>query len=214
MISSRGGELTGRLLSFSRHHRNEKFIWDIGCDHGLLGLSFRDHELVEEIHLVDPSASVIEKLKLGTASHIPSAKLFIEQKKGQNIELHSSSNLIFIAGMGGKEMGEILESHGSQLDHTSRIVISPHKNILELRKKLSGLRFGIETEEIVKETGRFYQLLVLSKKADLPLVSPYGEDMWDHPLAAAYRDRELAHFSAHRDANSREYCRFLEQLSL
>src|SRR5690348_9300192 len=107
MISSRVGELSERLLSLSRHYRNEKYIWDIGCDHGLLGLSFRDHELVEEIHLVDSSVPVIEKLKQTIDSYISKANLFIELKEGQKIKPHSSSNLIFIAGMGGKEIGEI-----------------------------------------------------------------------------------------------------------
>jgi tRNA A22 N-methylase len=116
--------------------------------------------------------------------------------------------------MGGKEIGEILEVHHSQLDWSSRIIISPHKNILELRKKLAQLNYGVETEEIIKDQGRFYQVLVLSQNSELPLISPYGNRLWDHPLGREYRERELAHFSSHRDASSKEYCRFLEQLSL
>ena len=57
-------------------------------------------------------------------------------KKGQDVILGPNSKTVFIAGMGGKEIGEIIQNLIPQLTPADRLVISPHRNILELRQYL------------------------------------------------------------------------------
>lgn len=215
MNSSREGEkLSRRLLTLASYHDNQNIIWDIGCDHGLLGLSFRSHSAVEEIHLVDPSKPVIDELhKKLKDSYISKPALFIHHEAGQSLTLpRKKKNLILIAGMGGKEIGEIVSSLYSQVNSESLFVISPHRKILELRILLSELPVSLLKEEVIFEDGQFYQVLAL-KVGPGKKVGPYGEELWNSETGKAYRDHQIRFFTPHRDVASSEYVAFLKSLT-
>ncbi len=201
--------LSARLNALRSYHQKQKNIWDIGCDHGLLGLSFRSEEEVESIHLVDPSAPVISELqKRLKDSYITKGKLFIHHEHGQKLIIETDSNCIFIAGMGGKEIGEIIIHLLPSLDSTSRIVISPHRKILELRALLGKLPLALVQEELVFEDGQFYQILCLMK-GEGPRVHPYGRDIWKKEVGKHYRDHQMKHFGVHEDLASKGYMEYL-----
>lgn len=212
--SSRGGGLSQRLAFLHSWHRGESIVWDIGCDHGLLGLSFAEYPSVKEIHLVDPSSAVINVLKKTIDSYITNGQIYIHHKKGQDVKLTSlSPQLIFIAGMGGKEIGEILTQQCSDIRDNTRVVISPHRNVLELRQRLKELGLRLETESLISENGLYYPVMVLSKNPSLPEVSPYGDEIWKSPLAKEWRDHQLRHFELHQDQLSKDYCSYLKSLN-
>lgn len=208
--SSRVGEaLSVRFKALQKHWLNHKHVWDIGCDHGLLGLSFVNYDGVQNIHLVDPSGPVIETLnnKLKD-SYITKGKVFITHAKGQDLKIESLSNCIFIAGMGGKEIGEIITKLLPQLDSSSRIVISPHRKILELRKLLGQLPIGLVSEEVIFENEQYYQILCLSPELGRK-VPPFGEEMWGSEVGRRYLEHQLKHFRPHTDEASKAYVNFL-----
>lgn len=208
--SSRAGEaLSIRFKALQKYYLNHKHIWDIGCDHGLLGLSFVDYQEVQSIHLVDPSGPVIETLKKKVKdSYITIGKIFITHSKGQDLIIDSLSNCIFIAGMGGKEIGEIITKLLPQLDSSSRIVISPHRKILELRELLGQLPISLVSEEVIFENEQYYQILCLSPETGHK-VPPFGEEMWRSEVGKRYRDHQLKHFGPHTNEASKAYVNFL-----
>ena len=215
MTSSRGGEtLSLRLRTLHSYHRNESSIWDIGCDHGLLGLSFSEKEGVSEIHLVDPSELVIKQLKHNIDSYITKSNLLISihHEKGEALSVTTSSNLFLIAGMGGKTIKDILE-HLKTQPHVSRVVISPHKNILDLRRYLEESAYRLEDEVVVFEEGRFYQVLALTLDQSQPRVSRYGLKLWQGSVGEAYRQQQIDTFMSHRDSFSLDYLAHLRGLT-
>lgn len=213
MSSSRVGEfsLSQRLHKMSAFYSGETHVWDIGCDHGLLGLSFLTHEKVGMINLVDSSEDVINNLKTIIDSDIPTGKVFIKYSKGQNLKIDNKGNCIFIAGMGGKEIGEIIRHLLPQLDSRSRFVISPHRKILELRALLRTLNIHLKSESLVFENHQYYQILVLAPGEGRP-ISRFGEDFWDSPLGRGYLEHQKRHFSLHRDELSEAYVTHLLSL--
>lgn len=210
MSSSRVGTfLSARLNALRSYHQKQRNIWDIGCDHGLLGLSFDNEEEVESIHLVDPSAAVITELQNKLKdSYITKGAVYIHHKQGQSLSIETTSNCIFIAGMGGKEIGEIIIHLLPTLDDTSRIVISPHRKILELRALLGELPLALIQEEVIFEDGQFYQIICL-KKGEGPRVHPYGRDIWKTEVGEQYRDHQMKHFRVHEDLASKGYMEYL-----
>lgn len=215
MNSSREGEkLSKRLLTLASYHHHQNIIWDIGCDHGLLGLSFRGNPYVEEIHLVDPSLPVINELKNKVIdSYISKQTLTIHHKAGQSLTLpREKSNLIFIAGMGGKEIGEIVSSLYPQVDSKSSFVISPHRKILELRKLLGELPISLLREEVIFEDDQFYQIMELAT-GEGNKVSRYGIDIWKSEVGKAYKEHQIRFFTPHRDMASQDYVAFLKSLT-
>jgi tRNA (adenine22-N1)-methyltransferase len=191
-------------------------VWDIGCDHGYLGLHFLNNPKVELIGLVDPSDHVIETLKTNIKdSYITNPdKIKLICKKGQEILIRSDrKKIIYIAGMGGKETKEILIYLSDLLNSDDSIIISPHKNILELRAYLSNSKFRLIKEEIIQENQRFYQIMALGQSAHLPKVTPFGDGLWQGCLAPSYRSYLLSTFKSHQDVLSKDFVTYLENLS-
>lgn len=205
--------LSFRLKTLRDYYRGESSVWDIGCDHGLLGLSFGDHPSIQEIHLVDPSEPVIVALKQYVDAYItiPDSILSIHHQSGQSVQLSSKSNLVFIAGMGGSEIQEIITHLLPQLTADDRLVISPHRKILELRKFLQESSLHLEEEISLYEGGQFYQILSLSLKAGSK-VSPYGEAVWRGEVGEKYKNQQIAAYGAHQDKASLKYLEYLKSL--
>lgn len=211
MSSFKVGELplSERLSSLKLYYTNEEHIWDIGCDHGNLGLSFVNNK-IKTINLVDPSRPVVDSLLKKTKdAYITNNALSILLKKGQDLIITQPSNLIFIAGMGGKEIGEIVLNLLPQLDFTSKIVISPHRKILELRALLNTLPISLIHEKVLLEDGQFYQILCLSPVVG-EKVTPYGDNLWSTEVGKNYLEHQLEHFSCHHERASQLYVDFLK----
>jgi tRNA (adenine22-N1)-methyltransferase len=211
-FNSAGETLSLRLsLLRSFHSLHSSEIYDIGCDHGLLGLSFLAMPSVSAIHLVDPSAAVVEKLKI-KAAYITDPRIKIHHELGQNLKLGQSAKTIFIAGMGGKEIQKILINLAPQLNTEDRVVISPHRNVLELRHYLSSSDYRLIKEDLLEEQGHYYQLLCLSTANNLGKVSLFGEEIWKAEVARAYHSKLLNAYQSHQDEQSRLFHAFLSIL--
>ncbi len=204
--------LSFRLKTLRDYYRGEESIWDIGCDHGQLGLSFTEEKKVKFIDLVDPSGPVISVLKQSIDSYItiPDLKLSLHHMKGQEVQLSSQNKLIFIAGMGGKEIQEILTHLIPQLKEADRVVISPHRKILELRQFLSQSPLNLEEEISIEEGNQFYQILCLTLYSKYSKASLFGEAVWKGEVGEKYRKQQIAAYKTHQDKASLEYLRFLE----
>lgn len=190
-------------------------MWDIGCDHGLLGLSFLDNPEVSTVHLVDPSQLVINELKLKLDdSDIPNLKkIKIHHKKGQEIILGTMRKVVFVAGMGGEEIIEILAHLEEQLSVDDQIIISPHRKILETRLWLSQSKFRLEQELIIYDKKQYYQAISLGLNPNAPKVGLYGDLMWKGELAHDYKIKEMNYLKCHQDGPSQAYFAYLKSLS-
>jgi len=180
-----------------------------------LGLSFQTSLEVKSIHLVDPSIDVINKLKKTIKdSYIPRKEIIkLHYIKGQEVVLEKDSKIIFIAGMGGKEIGKILQHLIPQLTANDRLVISPHRNILELREFLASSPLRLVDETVINEDGQFYQILCLCLNDGLSKISQFGHKIWMGPLGEEYRAHQLKRYEHHQDPLSRKFLAFLTDFS-
>ncbi len=165
--------------------------------------------------MVDPSLEVIKSLNNKLIdSYITKRELIkIHYKKGQDVVLDFETKAVFIAGMGGKEIQKIMKSLLSQLTPADRIVISPHRNILELRKYLNASQFKLIDEVTLFEDGQYYQVLCLETAPGLPQVSLYGDKVWQGLVGEEYRQHQIRAFSLHQDEASKAFVAYLGQLS-
>jgi tRNA (adenine22-N1)-methyltransferase len=208
-----GDALSLRLTTLQSYYSGEEFIWDIGCDHGLLGLSFAHLSGIRGINLVDPSKIVIDVLKEKIkGAYIAIGTVNIFRNKGQEIKIDSKSNCIFIAGMGGEEIADIVLKILPGLDSSSKIVISPHRKNLELRALLRALPISLKKEEVLFEDGQFYPILELVP-GEGPKVGLFGDNIWKGELGERYRIHQIKFFSSHRDGASQDFVSYLKSLS-
>ncbi len=206
--------LSPRLGSLRSHYHSHESVWDIGCDHGKLGLSFLTEEKVKKIHLVDPSPHVIHKLIHYIDSYITEGnfKIQVHAKNGQDVVPGPEKKLILIAGMGGKEIESIIMHLFSFLTPEDDLVISPHRDILPLREKLNRSSFSLENESLVFDEGRFYQVIALKVKGPRK-VHPFGEEIFRGEEGEKYRLHQMSALSAHQDERSRAYVEYLRGLT-
>lgn len=115
-----------------------------------------------------------------------------------------------MAGFGAKAMIEGLKSLESS-PHV-RILLSPHRDYLELRAYLRSQEWGLEHEEIFCEDGQFYPMLKVSKRASRE-VSPYGEEQWRSAAGEGYRERLLEKLSLHQNPRDQGYLKYLRKLT-
>ena len=139
--------------------------------------------------------------------------LFIHNIEGQRIEPTCDSNCFFIAGMGGKEIGEIIRHLLNFLSENDQIVISPHRKILELRELLGNLPLIAMEEKLIFEDDQYYQILKL-KKGEGKRVHPYGShSIWSGKWGSEYRNHQIKAFRHHRDVASKGYVEHLLSLN-
>ncbi|MFA5583718.1 MAG: tRNA (adenine(22)-N(1))-methyltransferase TrmK [Bacteriovoracaceae bacterium] len=210
MMNSSNPKLSKRLSCFAQFYTNQSIIWDVGCDHGHLGLSFLNHSASPMIHLVDPSQSVITSLiKKVQDSDIPRTKVF--HQKGQDIILQeSASHFIFIAGMGGPEIIKILENLLPQMKESDRVLISPHTKVLDVRSFLISKGAWLHQEGVLCEGGIWYPYLLLGHNGEI--CSLYSKKLFETDEGKEYRLHLLEKLSKHQDLQSQEYLNFLKQL--
>jgi tRNA (adenine22-N1)-methyltransferase len=213
MNSSRVGEfsLSSRLEKMKSFYSGQSFVWDIGCDHGLLGLSFLETNSVHEINLVDSSHEVMKVLKKKIDSYITNTPINILCMKGQEIKMTPEGQCIFIAGMGGEEIGQIISRLLPQIGFNSQFVISPQRKILHLRALLRTIKVHLKSEELLFENDQYYQILVVAP-GEGRKVSLFGEDFWITSLGRNYLEHQKKYFSLHRDKASLDYASFLASL--
>jgi tRNA (adenine22-N1)-methyltransferase len=163
---------------------------------------------------VDASIEVTRLLqKKLKDSYITKPAIYINNKNGQNLKIQGhKKKLIFIAGMGGKEIQGILHSLAPQLSPYDSLVISPHRKILELRHYLHSSSFQLKREMCLFENKQFYQIIHLSLLGNRP-VSFFGEDIWKSEIGERYRLHQINHFIQHRDPRSQDYVSYLKKLS-
>lgn len=187
-------------------------LWDIGCDHGLLGLSAKEYcPWISEVHLVDPSLPVFTQLKNVVDAHIPMANLkpYLHHQAGEELKIHTSNNIFVMAGMGGKTIMKILRHLRKSASEDDVFIIGPNRDILAVRAILREENWGLVAETLVEEDGLFYQQIALSPTLGSRAVSLYGEDFWQSAVGARYKSHLLDKLAVHRDAQTQAFLRFL-----
>lgn len=108
-------------------------VWDLCCDHGLLGEAAWASGRHPHVHLVDRVPAIMERLR---------ARL--GEREGMSFWTEDAGRLpvilggtVVIAGVGGSRISEILEAlrQESRLQ-ARRLVLSPHKDEEDLAKNL------------------------------------------------------------------------------
>jgi tRNA A22 N-methylase len=114
--------------------------------------------------------------------------------------------------MGGEEIKEILTHLESQLGVIDKIIISPHRKILQLRHYLNQSRFRLINEEVIFENGQFYQIMVLTCGGQGEVVTSYGSSLFYKGQGPEYKAHQIHHFRAHKDPESEAYFAYLVTL--
>ncbi|MBT4793247.1 MAG: hypothetical protein HON90_16865 [Halobacteriovoraceae bacterium] len=155
-------------------------VWDICCDHGLIGREVLSSRLKSKVIFIDQVHSIIVKLKLTLkTSYIPDRYKIINSKAEQfDFQNKHQSNCYIVAGIGGELSLLILEQIEKSLKENDNFIFSVHKNHLKLRELLIQKGFKLASERLIAENNIFYEVLLVSKSAPNE-ITRIGSFIWD-----------------------------------
>ncbi|MDN4074788.1 MULTISPECIES: tRNA (adenine(22)-N(1))-methyltransferase [Fictibacillus] len=166
-------KLSLRLKTVADYVHRESVMADIGSDHAYLPCY-----LVLENQVAYAIAGEVNEGPYQSAlKEVQSANLQtkISVRKGDGLEVISpnEADVITICGMGGQLITSILENGKSKLAGVKRLVLQPNVGADSIRKWLIKEGWTLTHEEILKEDGKIYEVLVADIQEG---VQPYTKD--------------------------------------
>lgn len=171
MEKIRGSE---RLKKIADYAIEGGTILDIGSDHAYLPIYLVKEELVSQAIAGEVVEGPYEKAKKEVANQALTNKISVRLGNGfEVLKKNESINTVFICGMGGLLISEIIEKGEKQnkIPKNSRLVLQANNKEKELRVNLSHWNFQIIEESIVKENNKFYEIMVVKKVENQPIYS-------------------------------------------
>ncbi|MDM5338983.1 tRNA (adenine(22)-N(1))-methyltransferase TrmK [Fictibacillus enclensis] len=152
--------LSLRLRTVAAHIHREAVMADIGSDHAYLPCY-----LILEHQVVYAIAGEVNEGPYQSALHeVQAANLQnkISVRKGDGLDILSpnEADVITICGMGGQLISSILEKGKTKIEGVKRLVLQPNVGADTVRKWLMKENWILVHEEIIKEDGKIYEVLV------------------------------------------------------
>ena len=140
---------------------NVKTIADIGCDHGYITAELILQEKAEKIIATDISEKSLNKaIRLCDAMNIACFVSFREGDGFNVVTKRDRVQLAVIAGMGGREIMNIMLNAPKKLN---TFVLQPQSDVILLRQFLINNGFTFLVDQLVKEGGRYYTVMKVTK---------------------------------------------------
>ncbi len=133
-------------------------VYDVGSDHGYLLILLREKNKNVKLMGIENKKEPFNNL----SKNVKGKNILVSFSDGID-KLDESFSTIVLAGMGYKNIVEIILKHKEKLEYISQIVIDSHTNIDLCRKFFISLGFFIDKEVILKEKDIFYEIISFKK---------------------------------------------------
>lgn len=159
-------KLSKRLLMIANFVPLNKKVADIGSDHALLPC----YLLQKEIATRAIAGELNEGPFLTAKKQINNLKLKdkISARRGNGLEILEidDADVIIIAGMGGSLIADILENGKDKLTKIEMLILQPNVGEEFVRRWLDKNLWNIIDEEIIKEDGKIYEIIVAKPRKE------------------------------------------------
>ena len=149
--------MTKRIARISSYIEDDEKVIDVGCDSCLLSIMLAKRGIYSVAS--DLRENIIENAKEKIDDNL---KKYITFRVGDGITLKESENnyTLVLAGMGTYLMVNILKNTTKTF---KKIITISNNNHDILRKEFLHLGYIVETEEIIKEKNKFYNLIIFTR---------------------------------------------------
>lgn len=190
-------KITKRLERVASHISKGSIVLDIGTDHGYIPVFLVKKGLSPFAIAADVNKKPLDKAKELIAENKMKDK--VETRLGSGFEIIKDGEVdeVIIAGMGGVLISDLITAAGEIPKKLKKLVLQPMQAQKELRKYLLKNGYEIIEEELVKEDGRIFEIIVVEYK---------GQDFSD---GMEEIDFEIS--KKHRNQNNPLFIEFLER---
>lgn len=195
-------------------------IWDSCCDHGLLGAALLSRQAAPYIHFVDVVPELMQQLENKLVRFFPdnvqSTSQFISQSiscsqwqvhcmdvSALPLQSFQGKHLVIIAGVGGDLMAELVQAiYHNNPTADMDFLLCPVHHQYTLRQQLIQLDLNLQTEVLLVENERYYEVLLISKNTHNARlhINPVGDLLWQSTTpeesknVSRYLSKTLAHY--------------------
>lgn len=204
----------GKRLQQIESMVNEPYdhIWDCCCDHGLLGAALLSRQAAAHIHFVDIVPELMCELENKLKQFYPRIPESNSQWQLHCMDVATlpltefgGKHLVIIAGVGGDLMSELVKAIYQKNPLVDiDFLLCPVHHQFTLRQQLIQLDFDLQTEALIVENQRFYEVLLVSAARDSgrphTRIDPVGNLIWQSntteqsKITTAYLKKTLAHY--------------------
>lgn len=160
--------LTPRLYTISKQIDRCKCFADIGTDHAYLPVFMCMSGKCETAIASDINEGPLKRAKNTIMQFGQEDKIQLRLGSGLDVLEKNEADVISIAGMGGIEISNILESGKSKISQSATIILQPMTSVPELRELLSESGWTVTKEMLAKEDEKIYNILSVKFEGNPP----------------------------------------------
>ncbi|WP_461223878.1 tRNA (adenine(22)-N(1))-methyltransferase [Lacticaseibacillus suihuaensis] len=162
--------LSPRLQHIANFLGDGRRIADIGTDHAYLPIQLAQAVLIDFAVASDIGAGPVAIATANVAANGLEKTIAVRQADGlAGLTAADGIDTIFIAGMGGLLIQDILTAGLDRLDGTETLVLAPNRDDETVRTWLAAHEFGILDEDLLEDGGHVYPIIVAGQtKPEVP----------------------------------------------
>ena len=149
--------LSYRLKAIFEMIPRGEVVADVGADHGKLVIALIEKDIVKKAYAIENKKGPFAHLLYEIGRRNLSSKIVAIFSNG--ISILPEVSVLVLAGMGGKNIIDILSSHKENLKNINTIIVDPHNAISKVREYISSIGFVISEEKIIFEDNIFYEII-------------------------------------------------------
>lgn len=151
-------EISKRLKAIADMVTSES-VCDIGTDHGYIPIYLVNNRMVKYAIASDINKGPLNKAKININNEELNNVISCRLGSGLETIEENEVNSAIIAGMGGNLIRDIIEKSIEVVKTMDYLVLQPVQNPEVLRKYIYEKGFHILEEKVVKDEGKFYQIV-------------------------------------------------------
>lgn len=158
--------LSERLTLVSSFIASGAYFADIGSDHAYLPIYVCQKDLTAKGIAGELNQGPYEAALTHVAGNQLTDRISVRKGNGLSVIEEEPVDTVVICGMGGGLIKTILDEGEKHLKNVTRLVLQPNIDSHYLRAWLVSHHYELVSEEILKEDGHIYEILVADKVAE------------------------------------------------
>ena len=190
-------QLSNRLQSLTDLVTRGNRVADIGCDHAYVSIYLMEQGIASHVIAMDINKGPLERAKENIRKYGFCDKIETRLSNGAEKLEVGEVDTIFIAGMGGALIRNILSAREEVIASCKELILSPQSEIHLVRMYLKEIGFHIVKENMLIEDGKYYVMIRAVKGEEMATSREdyyFGRDLLtnQHPVLQQFLTKELA----------------------
>lgn len=157
--------ISNRLKTVAGMVTEGLILADVGTDHGYVPIYLVSNGIVPKAYAMDINKGPLERAKEHIEENNLEGKIETILSDGMKGLAGKDAQSVVVAGMGGELVCKILDE-SPVIENIEELILSPHSNVKEVRKKVTAIGFDIVDEVMVEEFGKYYNIVKAIKCAE------------------------------------------------